>query len=721
MPEPTLSFSAQSIAILLAVAAAIVLAGFSYRHSIPPLPNRLKIFLASIRALALVFLILLIAEPILSLLFRAEQQPLVAILADDSRSMTIEDGGTTRASRQQSVLASQELRTIGDEASIVFGAFSNRLRLFTSLASDSLVYTGARTNIEAALDDLKKKTVDRNLRAIVLLSDGNLTAGTNPLLEVEELDVPIFTIGIGDTLEQRDVLIRKVVTNNIAYVGSRVPVHVTLRQTGYGGRQSEITLSEGGKVFDRRFVKLNEGQSEYLVPMSFTPSEEGTHRYTAEVSQFPGEVSGQNNRSTFYTKVLKSKMKVVLIAGGPSADYTFVKRALESDGNIELSSFIERRDGSFDQGAAAANRVRDAECIVLIGFPTRASQPDLISALVENVRRGKGLFLLFSRTLDGEKLKSLEMQLPMAFDRVLPDELTARILVPEHQRNNPLIRLRSGSDNLLVWADLPPIFVRQMVGRVKPDADIVGVKRIQGILTAEPMIVTRSTPQQRMILFLGYGVWRWKMMTGEIPGGPGVLEHFLSQSMRWLTARADNRPVRIAPVTEVFVGGDPVEFTGQVYDSNMHPLEDAEVRVQITGNDQRYDVSLSPLGEGQYEGRIDGLFPGDYRFTATAVVHGLSVGEDAGTFSIGGAEAEFVETRMNKELLQQIAYRSGGIYYDAENIDSLAKDIRNAPGFLPRSQLTALKYSLWNEPWPYAVILLLLTVEWTLRKRSGMI
>jgi len=721
MQELTLSFSTQTILILLAIVATISVVGFTYRHSIPPLSPGFKILLASLRALAMALIVFLIAEPVLSLILRDEERPLVVILADDSRSMTIEDGGVSRASRQRSLLTSDNLQAISNEALLLSGSFSNRLRMVSSSLADSLTYSGAQTNLGGALEELKVQTADRNLRAIILLSDGNITSGVNPLLEIENMNAPLFTIGIGDTLQRQDLLVRKVVTNNIAYAGSRVPVQVTLRKSGYGGERIEVALNEEGKVVDRQVVVLSEQQDEYMVPMSFTAGEEGTHQYTVSLSQLANEVNILNNRSTFYTKVLKSKMKITLVAGSPGSDQVFIMRALESDQNVELTTLMERRDGLFDGGATAERSVREADCLVLVGFPTSATRPEALSMIAASIQRGKGLFLVLSRTINLEKLKALESLLPMGLERFSSDELLVHVVVPEHQRNNPVVRLRPGAAQLSVWSDLPPIFTRQVVGNVKPEADVLALKRVQGISTSEPLIVSRSTPQQKSLLFLGYGIWRWKMMTGETPGAPGALEQFLSQSVRWLTTRTDDRQVRVTPLTDVFAGGDPVEFTGQVYDLNMRPLENAIIAVHVTGNEQRYDVSLSSIGQGQYEGSLDGLPSGDYRYSASASSDGVMIGESKGTFSIGGAEAEFVETRMNKELLQQLAYRSGGKYYDAEDTESLADDIRALPGFESRERRMAAQYQPWDEPWPYALIILLLALEWMLRKRSGLL
>ena len=43
-----------------------------------------------------------------------------------------------------------------------------------------------------------------------------------------------------------------------------------------------------------------------------------------------GEVSATNNEHLFAVRVLKEKIKVLVVAGRPSFDLTFLKRALES-------------------------------------------------------------------------------------------------------------------------------------------------------------------------------------------------------------------------------------------------------------------------------------------------------------------------------------------------------------------------------------------------------
>ena len=144
-----------------------------------------------------------------------------------------------------------------------FALFDARTRFLSSFAPDSATLTGARTDIAAALRTVQQRAEGENIQSIVLISDGNATNGSSPLFETENLHIPIFTVGIGDTSQQRDLAVRNVLTNAVVYAGSRVPANVTVRSSGYADQRIEVTLMKGSAVIDRQLLTLQEGTREY--------------------------------------------------------------------------------------------------------------------------------------------------------------------------------------------------------------------------------------------------------------------------------------------------------------------------------------------------------------------------------------------------------------------------------------------------------------------------
>ncbi len=731
MPDLHLSLSFHTAILLGAAVLAVLFAWFIYRTTVPPVSRPLRLVLGTARGCALFLVVLLIAEPMLSFLNKTVNQPTTVVLIDNSRSMSIKDRTGERSALLTSALQSEQVRGLSSVGSLRYATFGTQTRFLESLSPDSLTFTGDGTDIAAALKRVKEASSTANIQAIILMTDGNVTVGSSPTYEAEEMGIPVFTVGIGDTSEQRDVLVRKVIANAITYAGNKVPVNVTLKSVGYNGERAEVTVRDEAGVLDRRVVTLASGTREYIVPLSMVPQKEGRQKFTVEVSRLNDELTYANNRSSFFTNVLKSKMRVLLLAGAPSADVSFVRRALEADQNIEVKALIERGQaglssqnvggqGQYYEGAFSSSLVQQAECLVLIGFPGPQTPAAVLGAVADAANNGTPIFLMLSRTMDFTKLRALESHLPFSVLGGTPDEYQAFFSVPDEQRSNTVLKL-DRAENTGVWSRLAPIFKLQMGFRPKPESEILATTRIQTVTTDEAFLVSRNINRRKSLALLGYGVWRWKMLSENVPAAETLLEDFLSNAVRWLTTREDDRRVRVQPVKETFGGRDPIEFSGQVYDENYKPVDDAQVIITIVRGDERTEVTLSPVGSGQYEGSLESLEEGDYQFTAEVRTNGRALAEDRGTFSVGGLNVEFQETRMNKELLEQLAIQTGGRYYAANDLQNLASTVAALPNFKPREIVRSEDVELWNRSWMLALVVGLLSIEWFVRKRSGML
>jgi len=307
IPKVSLSLGGNwGIAVAL-IAALLAAAFLFYRYTLPPLPPARRTVLTAIRALALTLLVLIFFEPVFRLVLSDEQPPAIAVLVDNSQSMTV-PSAHNRSSEIERLLKGGEFNRLPSGAVMKGYLFASRLQPLESRAPDSLTFNGEITDLSGAMAELKSRLSKDNIRAVALISDGNYTAGRNPLYDAEALGVPVFTVGIGDTNEQKDILVQKVVSNSIAYSETRVPVDVTIKSSGYNGENVEVTVAEGSSLIDRATVKLKEGVHEYSLRLFVEPKEEGTKKYTVKVSGLPGELTGKNNARSFFIKVLRSKL-----------------------------------------------------------------------------------------------------------------------------------------------------------------------------------------------------------------------------------------------------------------------------------------------------------------------------------------------------------------------------------------------------------------------------
>lgn len=719
MPQINLLLSVSSLFLFLAALVAVLLSIFAYRSTIPPIPTGRKYLLITLRSLALFLLFTLFLEPILGLVRKEEKAATIAVLVDNSKSMGLTDRTGNRAEMTQRLLQTDGISELSRVARVKSYRFTDKV---TELPSpDSLHFNGGSTDISAALKKLSGRIEEENIQAIILLSDGNHNLGENPIHEAGRSAVPIYTIGIGDSLEQKDLLITRVLANDIVYSGSRVPVDVTVKSSGFSGERVEVSLSEGGKALGQQFLTLRDGTWEYPVRFFFEPKEEGVKRYTVSVSKLEGEITWANNSKSMIVKVLKSRMKVLMIAGAPSPDVAFIKRALMEDKNVELKTFVQRDASSFYDGEFSSLSLSEAECIVLVGFPLSNSRDDILHQLQAEIeQRRKPVFVILSRNVDLNRLRMLDAALPFTSALARRDEVPVYFQVLENQRTHPLIKL-NGSSNL--WNTLPPIYKTSTVFRPKPEAEVLGIARAQDVTLNEPLILARSVAGLRSVAVTGYGLWRWKLLTQSTDPTTDALQIFLSNSVRWITTRDEGKQVKIGPTKEIFSGGEPVEFVAQLYDKTYRPVDGAEVKVVAKKAPRlwRGETVLSPIGNGRYEGVFEGLDDGEYQFSGTALSDGERLGEESGRFSVGALDVEFQATRMNKALLEQIAYQSGGRYFDPQNASLLADEIQRNVKLAAKELRQSKEFELWSLPIMLTLLVLLFSVEWFLRKQSGML
>ncbi|MEK7727147.1 MAG: vWA domain-containing protein, partial [candidate division KSB1 bacterium] len=326
-----LKFSAFVLYPLLALALAILFTLFIYRRTTPPVADWLRRVLAGLRSFVLAAALLLLFEPILSLAWQRSEKPVVAVLIDQSASMKLADSLGARGEVARKVLAMPWVNQLRERAEVAFFAFSDSLHAFTKDSLATFAFTGDGSNLTAALLLAKEKLASRQYGAAVLLSDGAYNLGTNPARTAETYGLPIVTVRLGGNQQTRDAMISEVVTNDIAYAETQLPVEISLAATGFNGRKTKLRIFEGEQELLTQEVELPNDNTQTVSKLALTPKALGLNRYEARLDALEHEQTRANNRRVFYVRVLKSKLNLWLFAGAPSPDYAFLKRALAGD------------------------------------------------------------------------------------------------------------------------------------------------------------------------------------------------------------------------------------------------------------------------------------------------------------------------------------------------------------------------------------------------------
>jgi hypothetical protein len=721
MPRIELALSAPVIVVLLTTLLATVLAFLYYRTTLPQIPLSGRILLALLRAGTMCLLVLLIFQPLVHLTVASSDSPVLAVLVDNSRSMRLVDRTGTRATTLRSLLHSEPLRILQRSADIRYFTFGVQTRPAPTLPADTLDFAEGATDISAALRELQNQKERLNIRAAVLLSDGVFTLGQNPVYDAEHLAVPLYTIGIGDSAEPKDLSVARVSANEICYSGSRTPVDLTIKSSGYGGERVEVTLSEGTRELDRTMLSLRGGSQEYPVHLSYQPVGDGMKRLTAKVSFLPEEVTTANNQRTFTVRVLKSRLNIAVLAGAPSSDETVLRQALVEQPTLLVRSLTEKRDGGFYEGVLSTALTDTTDCLALIDFPTHATSSstlDRIAGLLE--QRNLPILFIAGRSVDVTRFSAFGSVLPFTATAAGTTEEYTTVRPEDIQKGNPILELglERGFD---LWNHLPPIYRRTGMYRARPEATVLATSVVQNVPTREPILLTRSMARQKSVAVMGYGLWRWRLLAQGDNATEHFLEEFVRSAIQWLTTPDDTRRFKVITTKESFAEGESVEFTGQLYNASAQPIDDARIRVLVQKGDQVAEASLRSDGHGRYEGKIEGLEGGDYSYNASAEWRGAMLGKDGGKFSVGEIDLEFRDVRMNIELLRQLALRTGGQYFNPAELSRLDSTVRAQASFAPREVRSITDLELWHWKYLLSMMVLLFSAEWLLRKWHGML
>ena len=337
-------------------------------------------------------------------------------------------------------------------------------------------------------------------------------------------------------------------------------------------------------------------------------------------------------------------------------------------------------------------------------------------------RTKKPLLYVHGKSVDNARLRSFDEFLPFTISGANPAEELVFASVPERMRSHPLVSGgEQGELSASSWERLPPVFKLRTVFQARPGSDVIAFARINTVTLAEPLVLTRSLRGLKSFAVTGHGIYRWRLMSQGSPATEKFFSSLVSNAVRWLTTRENEKPVRVEPLREIFTTADGVGFRAEVYDDQLRPVDNAEVTVRYDAGSESRTMALEPLGNGRYEGADGPLPAGDYSWRASAKQGDRELGTDGGKFSVGPVNVEFLSTTMNRQLLEQIGGQSGGGYYALADGERLWKELAEKVDLAPRQEVTRREIELWNFGWLGAGLVLLLALEWFLRKRWALL
>ncbi|MCH7870752.1 MAG: hypothetical protein IID33_03540, partial [Planctomycetes bacterium] len=645
----------------------------SYR-SVYLLGRRRMFSLVALRVASVALVLLLLVRPVISKPASSGPRPVVAVLLDASRSMGVRDipNAPSRYARALSVLESVE-PLISDTLRLECYAFDQSADAPASLrALRKRPVKGESTDLAGSISDVAGRAAQSDVRAIVVLSDGNHNAAADPLAAAAEAGPIVHTVVVGRALrdDQRpaDVEIATVDAPREVAAGNVCTIRCTVAVFGMSRRTLQVRLLEGRREIARSELVISGADETLAVEFEYVPKETGRKTLTVRIPVDPAEVIPQNNRRSIHLLVTEPRIKVLYIEGAPRAEFKYLRRYLSRDPQVELATLVQTRIGNFQAGGSVGGRS-------MSGWPDTPEQIERFDVfLIGDVDRSylstRQLDLLHDAVAGGKGLIAIGGQAGFGaggyggskLEDLLPVVVGGRTLVGGGSRQEPTPFVPQLTEDgrghgifsgIAQWLDVdaaapragekvlvPPLRGCVIVDAAKPGATVLARHPTRNGPDGRPLIVlaVQNFGSGRSAAFTADTTYLWYL--ARRVGAPDSLFHrFWGQMIRWL-ANAELKqqagmPVRLRLQRVTYTPGERVRIQARVLSSEGQSEDFADVVATITGPDEQVEsLRLERVAEepGRYVATTVASLAGEHTVRATAAKNGKEVGSDELSF-----------------------------------------------------------------------------------------
>ena len=645
------------------------------------------------RFVAVSTLAFFLMDPLMRTPIRETEKPLVVLALDNSGSLV--------AGKDSAFMRSEFPKRTAQLIADLSDAYDVRTYLFGDEIKNAAVpdFSDKRTDMSAMFDQIETRYGNRNLGALIIAGDGIYNTGTHPLYASEKIEVPVYTIALGDTAVKKDARITHVAHNRLAYLGNQFPLEVVAEAKRLSGKSTTLRVSGKEGVLFTKTIRFSNDHYQEVIPIQLEATAVGLCRYKIELREVEGEVTTANNVRDVYIDVLDNRQKILLLADAPHPDIGALKKTLAGNDNYEVESRLVR---NFNGKTEAYNLV------ILHQLPSaQNATSDLLTSLRE--KKVPTLFVLGGQT----NFRTYNALSTIASLSGFNGHTTAATgYIPEGFTRFNISD--ATTEEMMKW---PPLTTGFGTWKTSRSAEVLCFQRIGRVNTRYPLIAFDEINETKTGLIAGEGIWRWRMQDFARNGSHHHFNTFIAKTVQYLAAKEDKSQFRVY-AERTFTENQHLVFDAELYNDAYTLFNEPEVTLNIKNKEgKNYPFNFTKTSHAYTLNA--GILPvGEYTYAAKTIYQGKTLTE-TGEFSVQAIQMELANAVANHQLMYQLAERHGGAMTTVSEMHQLPAMIAGHNEIVPviytRNHLTSF-INMW---WIFWVITGLLTLEWFMRKRNG--
>jgi uncharacterized membrane protein len=751
--------------VALAIVGALVLAVSAYDLRTMRASRRWT--LVGLRAAVYAVAVVMLLEPALDLKHVSKVKNHVAVLVDASQTMDLKTGSSdeTRYDRAIDAIGRLESLITADNEDHQFSLFTYGESLETaSLASlRALTPEAHSADLSGAIEAVQQRFEGSDIGGLMILSDGIDTGAIGRRVRrgesldettrdfLRRLDAPVNTLATASSEALKDVAIARVLHDDFAFVHNKITVDVELQVIGMGATSFPVTLRRDGEILQTRTIAVQPDTTVYRVEFEFVPKQIGKEIYSVTVPEFTGEALYENNTHHFVLRVIRDKIRVLQVVGRPSWDQRFLRGLLKRNPNVDLISFFILRTNAnpqlvpphemslipFPTDELFRDELPSFDLVIFQNFnfgPYQMGQ--YLPAIASFVREG-GAFAMIGGDLSfasgGYARTPVEDILPVHLPPAGPrssmvDTSEFRPRLTNAGQRHPITQLAFDPGvNAEIWEELPPLKGTNIVhGAIEEATVLLTHPRLRHQGQPMPVLTVSEMGKGRVMALTADSTWRWGLTHVGQGGTPREYQAFWNSAIRWLIKDPELKLVRINIPENIYAPGMTMEGAVRVFAPDYSPAANVSGTLRIYRRDlgsapqagNRELVETRPFetdAAGQYVIEYGVDREGVYELEVDARTQSGDITE-ADLFLAVPRTDQYRDIIPRNELLAAIASETGGYH-------ALLPELRPSslvfqpPRFVEVNHRRVIQ--LWDSVMLFLLIVGLLGIEWSLRRRWG--
>lgn len=659
------------------------------------LTKNLKYALAALRVAIVASITWLLFAPLVKRISYTPEKPIIVLAQDNSISTAqIKPLGFDQQKYEQ------DLKQLADRLS---AKYEVKTYSFSDTVKSGLDFSGQGklSNASALIAQLNDELLNRNVGAVIVASDGIFNRGGNPLYELNKIKAPVYTIALGDTIAKRDVLIANVNYNNLVYLGNEFTIDVQLQAYESKGESVTVAVLENDKIVKSQGVSIATNGFVQDVQLKIKANKIGVQKYTVNVSTVKNEITTKNNSQTIFVEVIDAKQKVLILAAGPHPDITAIKQAIELNQHYEVSLALPDDFNGIDP--------LKYSLAILYQLPGNNNAANGLINKLQN--SGLALWYIVGAQSNINSFNQLQKavnfsrangSLQEAFPSADPNFTAFNLDLAAAKQFNNYDPLQFPFANLSINGSYTAV-LNQRIGKVN---------------TQSPLLFFMIDEGKKLGFLIGEGIWKWRLEDAKDEQHLPLVNELVAKTVQYLSVKDDKRKFKVYNSKHTYDEHEPIILNAALYNDAYEAVNTPEVNVQIKNAAGKvFAYTFSKLGAG-YRLDAGALGQGDYTYVANTML-GDKKYTASGAFYVSALITEYQQTTANHQLLYTMAKQTNGKLFMPKHLLAIADELEKS-GQVKTISYEDRKYEeLIGFKWLFAMIVLLLGIEWFLRKRNG--